>query len=88
MADEKGRRGGAPTPQGPKSAGPGNRHGVMPEDSPDDSALDRLGPTPREEARPAEDPDAMAERVRDRARTGPQAEGDAGPLGAGRRDRE
>jgi hypothetical protein len=83
---QAGRReaGSAPTPQGPKSAGPGNARGAPPQDSPDDSALDALGPTTPDEARPAQNPEAMARRVLDQARQGPPAQGDAGPLAAGR----
>ncbi len=56
---------GHPTPQGPKSAGPGNRHGVQPPDRPDDSAIEEIVPPP---APPAKDPDAMARRVLDQAK--------------------
>ena len=58
----------APAPGGPKSAGPGNKHGAPPEDSLDDSALDALGPTLPDEAVPAENSEAMTQRVLDQAR--------------------
>jgi hypothetical protein len=79
---EDGKRGGEPTPQGPKSAGPGNLHGKLPDDSPDDLAVDVQSPP----AEPASDQEAMARRVLDQAGSGPKAEGDAGPLGAARKD--
>ncbi len=81
-----GKSGGQPTPQGPKAAGPGNAHGVPPEDSPGDSGLDER-PFHPEGGRPAADPEAMAQRVLKQAETGPKSKGDAGPLGVGDKDK-
>ncbi len=74
-----------PTPQGFKAAGPGNLHGIPPEDSPGDAGLD-LKPFHPEGGRPAQDPEAMAQRVLDQGREGPPASGDAGPLAAGKKE--
>jgi hypothetical protein len=68
-----------PTPQGFGSAGPGNAHGLPPDKSSGDAGMEAR---PFTGGRPAADPEAMARRVLDQARTGPPAEGDAGPLGA------
>jgi hypothetical protein len=76
---EHGRRAKEPTPQGFGSAGPGNAHGLPPDESSGDAGMEAC---PFTEGRPAADPEAMARRVLDQARTGPPAEGDAGPLGA------
>jgi hypothetical protein len=73
------RRSNEPTPQGFGSAGPGNAHGLPPDNSSGDAGMEAR---PFTEGRPAADPEAMAQRVLDQARKGPRAEGDAGPLGA------
>jgi hypothetical protein len=80
-----GGHGRHPTPQGPKAAGPGNAHGVQPDDAPDDSNQQER-PFDPDGGRPAADPDATAERVLKQAERGPKTEGDAGPLGVAGRD--
>lgn len=69
------------TPQGPQAAGPGNRHGLPPGDA--------LGPSGggehafgEEGCKPTADPEEAAKRFLEQRRSGPPAEGDAGPLGA------
>jgi hypothetical protein len=80
MTDNEPRPPRAPTPQGVQGAGPGNRHGLPPDDSPGWGARqDR--PFHPEGGRPAADPEGEAAKLLARARTGPPAEGDAGPLG-------
>ncbi|WP_372623169.1 hypothetical protein [Falsiroseomonas sp.] len=77
-----GKRQGEPTPQGYQAAGPGNLHGVPPDDAPGEPGAERV-PFHPDAGRPAEDTEAMAQRVLDQARRGPPAKGDAGPLAAG-----
>jgi len=73
-----------PTAQGFQAAGPGNEHGDPVPDSPAQSGTDER-PFHPEGGRPAEDPDAKAAELLRRANKGPEAEGDAGPTGAGKR---
>jgi hypothetical protein len=82
---DDGKRDSEPTRQGPKAAGPGNLHGIPPEDSPGDSALDLR---PFAEGRPAKDPEEMARRTLRQSERGPKAQGDAGPLGVAQRGQE
>jgi hypothetical protein len=78
---DDGKRPGEPTPQGFQSAGPGNVHGVPPEDSPAQGGLEERPFSP-EGGRPAANPEKKAQRALDQSREGPRAEDDAGPLGA------
>ncbi|MDO9710691.1 hypothetical protein [Paracraurococcus lichenis] len=78
-----GTRKGAPTPQGPEAAGPGNAHGAAPQDAPQPWGTDEAPFDPRGGS-PAADPEARAEELLAQHRTGRAAAGDAGPEVAGK----
>ena len=72
-----------PTQQGPNAAGTGNRHARPPEDAPGPWSTGEAPFHPKG-GEPAPDPEAMAEEVLARSRTGRAAEGDAGPEATGK----
>ncbi len=71
-----------PTQQGPNAAGPGDAHGAPPDDAPGPWGTAER-PFHPEGGKPARDPDAAAAELLARAKSGPQAAGDAGPEAAG-----
>ncbi len=70
-----------PTHQGPNAAGPGDTHGVPPDDAPGPWGTGER-PFHPEGGKPAHDPDKVAAELLARANPGPRAEGDAGPEAA------
>ncbi|MCB4820985.1 hypothetical protein [Roseicella aerolata] len=78
-----GTRKGGPTQQGPNAAGPGDRHALPPEDAPQPWGTGEK-PFHPEGGKPAANPEAEAEKLLARQRTGQAAEGDAGPKAAGK----
>jgi hypothetical protein len=75
-------RPGPPTHQGPNAAGPGNVHGIPPDDAPGPWGTGER-PFHPEGGKPAANPEEVAKAVLARSNPGPRAEGDAGPEAAG-----
>lgn len=71
-----------PTHQGPNAAGPGNAHGIPPDDAPGPwGSAER--PFHPEGGKPASDPDRVAAELLARSNNDARATDDAGPEAAG-----
>ena len=80
--DHQDKDAAGPTLQGPNAAGPGDAHGVPPDDAPGPWGTGER-PFHPEGGKAARDPGKAAAEVLERAKEGPPAAGDAGPEAAG-----